>query len=725
MQNVKDLDEYHAHLKDAIDNEFQRTALDRFAKAYPTGRKNAFVGMDVQTLIAEIAASKDEAIANMEALYQQFKEQAEKAGVTVHRAKTAGEANEIIAKIAKEGGVKRVVKAKSMTAEETLLNHHLEAENLEVVETDLGEWIIQLRHEGPSHMVMPAIHLSRDQVAGLFTQVTGKDQTNDVEKLVKVARRELRQRYIDADMGVSGSNFAIAESGTIGIVTNEGNARLVTTLPRIHVALVGLEKLTPTLHDALRILKALPRNATGQALTSYVTWIHGANECAPGKDGKDGKKEMHIVFLDNGRAALAQDEDFRQVLRCIRCGACANVCPVYRMVGGHEYGHIYIGAIGLVLTYFFHGREKAKHLVQNCINCQACKAICAADIDLPRLIKAIYAKILDETGHDTQSRLLGMVMQNRKLFHGLMRSAKFAQKPFGKKEIPGQSGQFIRHLPMLLAKDQGFREFPTVAEKPFRDTFKSIQPTVRAPKYTVALFAGCAVDFLYPEQMEAAMKVLEGHDVAVEFPMDQTCCGLPLMMMGETEAEKNVTKQNVKAFDPAKYDAIVTLCPSCASHLKHAYPHTLKGAGQMELLGERFADKVMDFGAFLRDVVKVDAESFTPGGPKTAYHAPCHLCRGMGSADASREMIQRGGMEYVAGEEEQVCCGFGGTYSMKFPEVSQQILKTKLDNIESTGAELLVTDCPGCVMQIRGGMAKRGKDIAVKHLSEALADRKK
>ncbi|TVM33655.1 L-lactate dehydrogenase (quinone) large subunit LdhH [Oceanidesulfovibrio marinus] len=721
MQDVKNIGEYKDHIHEALDNEFQRSAIDKFAQAYPVGRAKAFDGMDVRELVAEIAAAKDEAISRMGELYEQFKREAEKAGIHVHLAKNAGEANEMIANIAKKTGCKKIVKSKSMTAEETLLNHHLEGEGLEVTETDLGEWIIQMRHEGPSHMVMPAIHLSRDQVAGLFSQVTGKDQTNDIEKLVKVARRELRQKFVEADMGISGANFAIAESASIGLVTNEGNARLVTTLPRVHVALCGLDKLVPTLHDALRVLRALPRNATGQIMTSYGTWIHGPNEdnAAPG-----GKKEMHIVFLDNGRTALAEDPDFRQVLRCIRCGACANVCPVYRMVGGHEYGHIYIGAIGLILTYFFHGRDKAKHLVLNCINCQACKAVCAAGIDLPSLIKRVYARIVDETGHDLDSTLLSMVMRNRKLFHGLLRAGRFAQKPFGVKKGEKQKGQFIRHLPMMFSKQHAFRELPAVADKPFRDIFPKIQPKVENPRYTVAIFGGCAQDFLYPEQLEGMVNAFADKGVAVDFPMQQTCCGLPLMMMGERKTEKEVASQNIHAIDPAKYDYIVCSCPSCASHLKH-YPEIFGSGDSDGLLADRFADKIIDISSFLNDVLEMTEDDFETGGPKATYHAPCHLCRGLDVHDAPREIMTKSGLEYVPCKEEEVCCGFGGSYSVKFPEISQQILKNKLDNIEATGAEMIITDCPGCVMQIRGGMAKRGSNVVVRHMTEVLAERRK
>ena len=716
MQNARDLKQYKGELTGALNNEFLRTAMDNFAMAYRVSRANAFKGMDLDGLIADIAKGKDYAMAHMEELLEQFTRNAKALGVTVHVAKTAHEANEIIGRIAQKANVKRIVKSKSMTAEETLLNHHLEDLGLEVTETDLGEWIIQLRHEGPTHMVMPAIHLSRDQVADLFSEVTGAKQSNDIQKLVKVARRELRRKYVEADMGISGGNFAIAETGTIALCTNEGNARLVTTLPRVHVALVGLDKLTPSINDALRVIRALPRNATGQAITSYVSWITGPGEC---QSSANGKKEMHVVFLDNGRRAIAKDPLFSSVLRCIRCGACANVCPVYRLVGGHQLGHIYIGAIGLILTYFYHGREKAKNLVQNCINCGACKAVCAGGIDLPRLIKEVHARIQDEEGHPLQSQLLAKVLKSRKLFHALLRSAKAVQRP-----VTGGT-PYLRHLPMIFAKDQGFRALPAIAETPFRDRFEAIKPRVSKPKLRVALFSGCVQDFVYPEQAEAAVKILARHNVAVEYPMDQSCCGLPVQMMGERESSRSVAAQNVAAFDPASCDYILTLCASCASHLKHGYPDILAGDSRLEVKVRQFADRVIDFSSFVHDVLKVKPEEFKKDGKKTTYHSPCHLCRGLNVTEAPRALMTIGGLEYLPADEEDVCCGFGGTYSMKLPELSAELLKKKLANAEKTGAELLLTDCPGCIMQLRGGLEAKGSTMQVRHVAEVLAERLK
>lgn len=713
MQTAKTLKEYRKELRESLDNEFLREAMDKFATAYPVSRANAFRGLDEKAMIAEVADAKDAAARNMDALYAQFKAEAEKRGVKVHMAKDATEANEIIARIAKASNCKKIVKSKSMTAEETLLNHRLEDDGLEVIETDLGEWIIQLRHEGPTHMVMPAIHLSRYQVADLFSEVTKQKQEVDIQRLVKVARRELRQHFATADMGISGANFAIAESGTIGLVTNEGNARLVTTLPRVHVALCGLDKLTPSLNDALKSLRVLPRNATGQAITSYVTWVTGANEC---KAAADEKKEMHIVFLDNGRRALAQDPLFSQVMRCVRCGACANVCPVYRLVGGHKMGHIYIGAIGLILTYFFHGKDKARNLVQNCINCESCKSICAGGIDLPRLIKEIRARLSEEDGAPVEATLLGKVLKNRKLFHTLLRFGKYAQKP-----VTGGT-PYLRHLPQIFMKDHGFRALPAIAEKAFRDEWETIRPRVSGAKLRVALFSGCVQDFVYPEQMKAAVKVLASRGVEMDFPMDQSCCGLPVQMMAERQATIDVARQNVMAFDAARYDYIVTLCASCASHLKEGYPNILAGQADMTGKVKLFASKIIDFSSFVHDVLGMTADDFKGKGEKVAYHSSCHLCRGLGVVEQPRALIASSGSEYCPAQEEAVCCGFGGTFSMKFPELSRELLDKKLNNAEATGATRMVADCPGCIMQIRGGAEKRGSRMKVGHIAELLAE---
>ena len=711
----KTLSEYRKELDAALQDDFLRRTLDTFAVAYRANRTAVFQDMDERGLIHKIAEAKDYACQHMEELFQQFKEQAEKQGVHVHRVATAKDARDLVVAIAKENDVKRIVKSKSMTAEEIELNPALEAAGLVVDETDLGEWIIQLRHEGPSHMVMPAIHLSRYQVADDFTRATGEKQSTDVQKLVKVARVQLRRKFIAADMGISGCNFAIAENGTITTVTNEGNARMVTTLPRVHVAIAGLDKLIPSLEQVLTALLVLPRNATAQRLTSYVTWMHGPGQCAI---GPDGRKIMHVIFLDNGRSQIAKDPLFSQIFRCVRCGACANVCPVFRLVGGHKMGYIYIGAIGLILTYFFHGKDKAKILCQNCVGCESCANVCAGGIDLPRLIREIRSRLTEEDGSGAPMALLSSVMKNRKMFHNLLKFASYAQKP-----LTGGT-QYLRHLPAMFMRKHEFKALPAIASRSFRDRWPEIAPKVEKPIMRVALFAGCAQDFVYPEQLEACVKILKAKNVDVQFPMEQSCCGLPLEMLGQRAAAIEVARQNIDAFSTGRYDAIITLCASCAMHLKHTYVKLFAGDAGMASRVQAFSDKIVDFSSFVHDTLGLKQEDFDNSGEKITYHASCHLCRSLGVREAPRALIADVG-EYVPCEEEETCCGFGGSYSMKFPEISAQLLENKLRHIGDTKASRLAVDCPGCIMQLRGGVEKKGMPVKVQHMAEILAERMK
>ena len=710
---AKDIKSYRVDLSDALNDTFQRRALDKFAVDYRASRERIFSGMDERELIANVAARKNESVHHLDELFAQFKEEAGKRGVEVHLARDAAEANRIIAKIAKDNNCRMAVKSKSMTVEEIQTNTALEAQGMEVVETDLAEWIIQLRHEGPSHMVMPAIHLSRTQVADTFSEETGKKESEDITSLVRVARRELRRKFVEADMGISGMNFAVAEAGAIGLVTNEGNARMVTTMPRVHVAVGGIDKLIPSFEDAVSTLRVLPRNATGQHLTSYVTWIAGG---VPTASSPTGKKSMHVVFVDNGRKAVLHDPILSQALRCVRCGACANVCPVYRLVGGHRMGYIYIGAIGLILTYLFHGKDRAKALVQNCVNCQACKSVCAAGIDLPGLIEEIRMRYIEDDGNSLPMSLLASTLKNRKAFHSLLKFAKYAQKPLT------DGDKFIRHLPAMFAKDNEFRALPAIADKSFRDRWEAMQhPVVKNPSLKVAIFAGCVQDFVYPEQLEAALEVMRGHNIQVDFPMEQSCCGLPLVMMGQRETARDVALQNMDAFERAEYDVILTLCASCASQLKEGYVELFATQPGRKARAEALAAKVMDFSTFAKDKLGLTAENFNHSDEKVTYHASCHLCRGLGVKQAPRDLIAAAA-EYVPAAEEEVCCGFGGTYSAKFPEVSAALLRKKLDGAAETGASRMVMDCPGCVLQIRGGAEKDGKGLKVTHIAELLAE---
>lgn len=319
-----------------------------------------------------------------------FERQAIQAGTQVHWAGDAAEARAIVLAIAREHGVTLAAKGKSMVSEEIELNATLAAAGIEAVETDLGEWIVQLADEPPAHIIGPAIHKTRQQVATLISQAVGRPlSADDIQGLAAEARRLLREKFLAAGMGISGANLLVAETGSLVVVENEGNIRLVTSAPRVHVAIVGLEKMARTWDDAAVWLSLLARSATGQPLSVYTSIITGPAQ--PGDP--DGPTAVHVILLDNRRSHLPGGA-YEEVLQCIRCGACLNICPVYRHVGGHTYGSPYSGPIGAVITPLLFGLEQYAGLPQASSLCGACLDVCPARIDLPRLLLALRAEIV-------------------------------------------------------------------------------------------------------------------------------------------------------------------------------------------------------------------------------------------------------------------------------------------------------------------------------------------
>ena len=347
-----------------------------------------------EDLRTEARAIKDEVLLNLDRYLETFVANAEKRGAVVHWAQDAAEANRIICDLASKRNARTIVKSKSMTTEETHLNAALEAASMQVVETDLGEYIIQLAHETPSHIIAPAIHKTKGQVAELFTATLGTPPTDDIAQLTQMARTTLRDRFAAADVGISGVNFGVAETGTIVIIENEGNIRLTTSLPRLHIAMMGIEKVIPRFADLDLFLKLLPRSGTGQRLTTYQSFITGVKRNAH----DEGPEELHIVLLDNGRSRMLAHPVTRQSLACIRCGACLNACPVYQQIGGHAYGSVYPGPIGSVITPQLIGLEKAAQLPYASSLCGACREVCPVKIDIPGLLLHLRSEIAPRKG---------------------------------------------------------------------------------------------------------------------------------------------------------------------------------------------------------------------------------------------------------------------------------------------------------------------------------------
>lgn len=401
----------------------------------------------------------DEIDKHLETLFESL----QNLGVHIHPAPDADSAKRIVLDIARKHGVKTVVKSKSMASEEIHLNQALEAASITPYETDLGEWILQLANETPSHLVAPAIHKTLKQVQDLFREKIDPNAGSDPQALTSIAREKLRTEFLRAGMGISGVNFAVAETGTLCLVTNEGNGRLVTTLPKVHVAIMGFEKVVPTLRETLTLLSVLPRSATGQKLTSYFTMLTGPRR----ENEADGPDEVHLVLLDGGRSRHL-GTPFQEAFHCIRCGACQNACPVFQTVGGHTYDSVYGGPIGSILSPMLRGLDVSGELPAASSLCGACMDACPVFVDIPRMLlemrEARTAKKNNTLMERFSFRLIGMAMRKPFAWEMGFKTASVFSRFLNAKTaawLPGPPGTWA----------QG-RELPQIAKKSFRSRWR-------------------------------------------------------------------------------------------------------------------------------------------------------------------------------------------------------------------------------------------------------------
>lgn len=669
--------------------------------------------VDFEVARQELKAVKDEVIDHLPSYLATFQEAAERAGAAVVRASSAADAVDYIRDLAKEHGFQRVIKSKSMVSEEIDLNHALEHEGIQVVETDLGEWIVQLAGERPSHIIGPALHKNRRQVAELFSRVTGREiDREDISAQVGVAREALRDAFLAGEMGISGANALVAETGTVMLVTNEGNAELVTSVPQVHVVLVGLEKLIPTLDDAMKQLRLLIPSATGQVTTSYVTWITGPT--AP-------DQELHIVLLDNGRLGMRESPLFRDTLRCIRCGACSNICPSYGVVGGHVFGYVYSGAIGLVNTPFHNGLAHDAGPQSLCVSCNACQTVCPVDIPLPREILDVRDWVVREEGAPLVQRAALEVWARPVLARAALRAGATLAQPL-------RSGPFVR--PPLMKKLTDWRTLPAPVTSPFRDRWAGLdhQPLPgelgeHLAGVTIAYFVQCLTDWLYPEMGEAIVGVLRALGARVVFPRAQHCCGLPALDSGQPAQAKRLARQTIRTLEGVEVDYVVSGGTSCVIAMLHEYAHLFRDEPEWQMRAGRLAERTYDFTSFMARVATLPAGSLPAelGVPAT-YHYFCQSYNVLGFRQEPIELLAGvSGVELTPLPEANVCCGFGGSVSFKRPELTAHILERKLDNLDESEARVLITDNPGCIMQFRGGIDASGRQVHVLHTAEVLA----
>jgi L-lactate dehydrogenase complex protein LldF len=452
----------------ALGDRFLHEALDIATTKFIGLRREAFATFPEGDRLRDRArAIKEATLQRLDEHLERLVDNVERLGGHVHFAATADEARAIVLDIARRTGARMAVKSKSMATEEIHLNDALAAAGVTPVETDLGEYIIQLAHERPSHIIAPAIHKTKGQVAELFARELRRTVAADPEELTRIARAELREKFLQADLGITGANFAVAETGTVVLVTNEGNGRMVTSLPRVHVAVMGVEKIVPSLTDLMVFLAVLAKSATGQKLSVYTTLVQG-----PRRAGElEGPDEFHLVLLDNGRIAQI-GSTLREALYCLRCGACLNVCPVYRQIGGHAYGYTYPGPIGILLTAMLNGPRAVKDLAHASSLCGACADACPVKIDIPRMLIELRKEV-DEQGIAPRPerlvfRTFAWLLGHPRLYRLAASLGRLLQRPFLR------AGR-IRRLPLFLADWTRTRDLPAVAARTFQERWAALE----------------------------------------------------------------------------------------------------------------------------------------------------------------------------------------------------------------------------------------------------------
>ncbi len=685
--------------KKALRNENLQRALAKAAGQHSSKYQKTREEVPWTSTKEKARAIRQECVAKLPELIQKFTSEAEKAGALVHKASTSEEALAVIDKILGETKARLVVKSKSMVSQEIGLNEHLESKGCKVIETDLGEWIVQLAKERPSHITAPALHKTKEEVAELLSRQLGRPIPPDIKEMVKIARQEMRRYFAEADVGISGANLAIAESGTLVIVSNEGNARLVTSLPPVHIALITTEKFVETMEQAVTLIKALTVASSGLKLTSYVSFITGPSKTTDIEKelvvGVHGPREVHIVVIDNGRLDVSKDPDLEEILYCLKCGGCMLQCPVFQAVGGYVFGGgVYPGGIGVLLTAITQSPDEASRLLDLCADCRKCEDFCPVGVPTSEIL----LKLKNAQGPSAGERLLSDLFRRRTLANAGAKVLSVLQRIWLK------DGHF-RRLPFSWARGKSF---------PGMNPKKSA-PSLRQGGEKVYLFQGCLVKFFFPEIRESVIKSLSLSGLDVVCPAEQACCGAPSYHLGNQKDVRKLMETNLKSFEKENPDYILTVCPTGNSILKKLYP-------QLDKRAEAWAEKVYDFTEFMVKRGFLPQDGKPAGKGEVFYHYPCHYLNDLKLKEEPARLLEKLGFRPKFEDEPYTCCGFCGVFSLKNPEISAKFWEDKRERILASGTSLIATDCPGCVFQLKANLTKEGKKFRVVHTAQLWAE---
>ncbi len=687
-------------VKKALSDPNLQKALEKASSQYFTKYRETKTEVNWEEYKKKSQAVREACLQRLPELIRKFSEEATKAGAHVYQVAKSKEALETIEKILQRTKAKLVVKSKSMVSEEIQLNSFLEKKGYKVIETDLGEWIVQLAKEKPSHITAPALHKTKEEVAQLLSRHLGKDVPPEPKEIVRLAREEMRKHFMEADVGISGANLAVAESGTLVIVSNEGNARLATSLPPVHIALVTTEKFVETLEQAVTLIKSLIPASSGLKMTAYVSFITGPSRTTDIEKelviGVHGPQELHVIILDNGRLKISQDKDLSKILSCLKCGGCMLICPVFKALGGHVFGGpVYPGGIGVLLTSITRSLKDVSLLLDFCSDCKKCEEFCPVGIPTGDLILNLKTK----KGPRLWERNLSHFFCNTSLAERAMKTLSFLQRPW-------QRDGYLRNLPFPWAKG---KFFPAIKSKQSRTPEKRNGAKVY-------LFQGCLVKFFFPEIKESVIKSLHRYGYQVVAPVNQACCGAPSLHLGKKEDVRKLALKNIQSFEKESPDFILTVCPTGNSILKNIYP-------QLEPRSSHWKDKIFDFTEFLVKKGLVSTPKKTEKKEEVFYHYPCHYLNSLKLKDEPKAVLQALSLTTKEEEEPFTCCGFCGVFSLKNPEVSASIWEKKKQKILKSGVRLIATDCPGCLLQLKSHLTGESLPFRIFHTAELFAKR--
>ena len=692
-------------LREALDDATLQSTLRNFQHRWRASRELVMADVDFPALKARLKQAKRAVLDDLDGSVEAFAARARATGAVVYEAASAEDAVRYMLDLVEARGLRMAIKSKSMVSEEIGLGSALEDAGVEVVETDLGEWIVQLAGQRPSHMVLPAIHKNRQQVLDLLRRADpGLGADASIEEMVAAARAYMRSRFLAADVGITGANAGIVKDGRVMIVTNEGNGRLTTTQPPLQVTFIGIEKLLPSLVDAMTQLRLLARSATAQQMTSYVTFFRG----------DDPGRELHIVLVDNGRRQIRARPEKEEALQCIRCGACANVCPAFQVVGGHVFGHIYTGAIGLVVSPELNGLETVADAQSLCLSCNACATVCPVDIPLPLQILEVRADVVAAHGLKWYKRVAFAALRNRAAFRtgarltGIVAPAIRLTEPL------------LRRLPGL-SKQTSWRRLPLPAGRPLPGRLRrDAEPGGRPVGY----FAGCITEAIHPETGVSAVALLRllGWSPAL---VNQHCCGLPASNSGDRETARTIARQAITAIEASPTAEIVSGANSCVAAMADDYQTIFRDDPEWQRRAAAASARVVDLTTFLsRPDNLARLRALASGRERTSvtYHDSCQSLTALGLKAQGRTILDAVGCDIVEMATCEECCGFGGSFTFEHPEVAEKLAARKLGAATEVGARVMVTDNSGCVMHLDAA-ARMSGSVRVVHLVELVAQR--